>query len=150
MTRDLTTVLESEPLSSAMRKLLRRQVSGSPVLDERGELVGVITEYDLLAWQAKLAQREGDQTLLGPEDYAARLESTTVREVMSKPAISIEDSAPMSEVLKVLMKRGVRRLPVTRDGRLVGIVARADALRAMAALAENRETARARRGEPKL
>jgi nucleotide-binding universal stress UspA family protein/predicted transcriptional regulator len=148
MTRDLTTVLADEPLSSALRKLLRRQVSGSPVLGEGGELVGVITEYDLLSWQARLAGQEDDQAPLGPEDYARRLERTTVGEVMSKPAISIEESAPLSEVLKVLMKRGVRRLPVTRDGRLVGIIARADALRAMAALAESRETVRARRGAP--
>jgi nucleotide-binding universal stress UspA family protein/predicted transcriptional regulator len=140
MTRDLATVFEDEPLSTALRKLLRRQVSGIPVLDDSGELVGVITEHDLLAWQAGLAEQVGERLLLGPDEYARRLESTTVREVMSKPAIAIEESAPMSDVLKVLMRRGVRRLPVLRDGRLVGIVARADALRAMAALAEARET----------
>jgi nucleotide-binding universal stress UspA family protein/predicted transcriptional regulator len=133
MVRDLATVREDEPLSVALRKLLRRRVSGAPVVNAAGDLVGVLAEHDLLEWQARLIDALSEELTLEPSEYARRLEIDTVGQVMSHPAMTIDESTPLSAALHLFRERRFRRLPVTREGRLVGILARADVLRAMAA-----------------
>lgn len=136
MTRDVSVIVESESLRAALRKLLRRRVSGLPVVNAAGEVVGVLSERDLLRWQRErlvaLARGAGDEAAGG----VAALETTTVGEVMSKPAVVLEDTAPLTTALDVLVDQHIGRLPVTHQGRLIGIVTRSDVLRAMAALAE--------------
>jgi nucleotide-binding universal stress UspA family protein/predicted transcriptional regulator len=132
MTRDLATVRDDESLIVALRKLLRRRVSGLPVVDAAGDLVGVLSERDLLDWQARLVDVLGKQQELTPGAYAEHLEKELVRQVMSRPATTIEVDAPLNAVIRSLRERHVRRLPVTHEGRLVGIVSRADVLKAMA------------------
>ena len=133
MVRDLATVREDEPLSVALRKLLRRRVSGAPVVNAAGDLVGVLAEHDLLEWQARLIDALSEELTLEPSEYARRLEIDTVGQVMSHPAMTIDESTPLSAALQLGRERRFRRLLVTRKGRLVGILARADVLRAMAA-----------------
>jgi nucleotide-binding universal stress UspA family protein len=133
MVRDLATVREDEPLSVALRKLLRRRVSGAPVVNAAGDLVGVLAEHDLLEWQARLIDALSEELTLEPSEYARRLEIDTVGQVMSHPAMTIDESTPLSAAIHLFRERRFRRLPVAREGRLVGILARADVLRAMAA-----------------
>jgi CBS domain-containing protein len=132
MTRDLATVRDDESLLVALRKLLLRQVSGLPVVDAAGELVGVLSEQDLLDWQARLADLVDKQQEVAPAAYAQHLEQESVRQIMSKPATTIDVAEPLSSAIRLFRERRLRRLPVTRDGRLVGIVTRADVLKAMA------------------
>lgn len=133
MTRDPATVREDEPLVAALRTLLERQVSGAPVVNAAGELVGVISEHDLLEWQADLVDRLTAEPPGDPAEYARRLESETVGQVMSRPARTIEESASLSEAIRLFRERRNRRLPVTSGDRLVGIVTRGDVLKAMGA-----------------
>jgi nucleotide-binding universal stress UspA family protein/predicted transcriptional regulator len=133
MTRDLAALDPEDSLIAAIHKLLRRGVSGAPVVDKNGALVGVISEYDLLDWQGKLIESVQREAVAGRADYARRLESTTVREVMSQPPVAIEESTPLNEAIDLFRHHGRRRLPVTREGRLVGILTRGDIMRSMAA-----------------
>ena len=133
MTRDLVTIREDEPLIAVVRKLRRRRISGAPVVDASGELVGVISEHDLLEWQATLVDELAKRSSVAPAEYARRLETEVAREMMSAPAVTIDEAAPLSAAIRLFRERRLRRLPVTHEGRLVGIVSRADVLRAMAA-----------------
>jgi nucleotide-binding universal stress UspA family protein/predicted transcriptional regulator len=137
MTRDLATVRDDEPIGAALRKLLRRQVSGAPVVDAAGKLVGIISEHDLLGWQAAELDRLTKDPDLDPQDLARRLETESVGALMSQPAVTIEPTAALAAALHLLLEHRFRRLPVVEDGRLIGILSRSDVLKAMAQQWEN-------------
>jgi nucleotide-binding universal stress UspA family protein/predicted transcriptional regulator len=128
MTRDLTTVGADESLIVAIRKLLRRRVSGAPVVDADGALVGVLSEADLLEWQSKLAETLIAEGALEASEYARRLATETVRSVMAHPATTVPETASVLEVIGLFRDRGLGRLPVVSEGKLVGIVTRSDVL----------------------
>jgi nucleotide-binding universal stress UspA family protein/predicted transcriptional regulator len=132
MTRDLVLVQAGEPLVTVLRKLLRRRISGAPVVDANGRLLGVISEHDLLAWQVRTLDELSKAEQLDPREYARRLESTPVREIMAHPPATIEESASLTAAVRLFVQARRRRLPVTRDGKLVGILSRRDVLRAVA------------------
>jgi len=134
MTRDLAVVREDEPIIALVRKLLRRRVSGAPVVNAQAELVGIVSEHDLLAWHRKLVEElaKGEGSL-DPAEYVEHLENDSVGQIMNHPALSIEESADLSAAINLFVDRRMRRLAVTRDGRLAGILSRADVLKAMAA-----------------
>jgi CBS domain-containing protein len=95
-------------------------------------VVGIISEADLLRWQERFTEEAARHPELVPAEYARRLEADGVRGLMSHPAVTIEESAPLSAARRLLIDHEVRRLPVTRNGQLIGVVARADVLKAMA------------------
>ena len=128
MTRDLTTVGADESLIVAMRKLLRRRVSGAPVVDPAGALVGVLSEADLIDWQTKIAKTLIAEETLEQTEYARRLADETVRSVMTHPATTITETASVLDAIEMFRDRGLGRLPVVTDGKLVGIVTRSDVL----------------------
>lgn len=132
MTRRLSVVRDDEPLTAVLRKLLRGQISGAPVVDGSGKLVGVISEHDLLAWQARLVDELSRDPGLDPSEYARRLETTSAGQVMGRPPLVIEASATLQAAVELFLQQRARRLPVVREGALVGILTRADVLRAMA------------------
>jgi nucleotide-binding universal stress UspA family protein/predicted transcriptional regulator len=132
MTRDVEYVGEHETVISVARKLLRRRISGAPVVAEDGKLVGVITEHDLLTWHAKVVDELGkDENSLDPAVYAERVGSETIEKLYNKPAVSIDEGADLNAATRILIDRRIRRLSVTSDGRLVGIISRADILKGM-------------------
>lgn len=134
MTRDVTSVQEDETVIAVLRKLLRRRVSGAPVIDAKGELVGVVSEHDLLAWHAHLVDQLSKSELdLDPSEYGRRLETESIAQIVTRPPISIDESADLSAAIRIFLDRRLRRLAVTGNGRLVGIISRADVLKGMAA-----------------
>jgi nucleotide-binding universal stress UspA family protein/predicted transcriptional regulator len=131
MTRDLSAVREDEPLVSALRKLLRRRLAGAPVLDATGAVVGVVNERDLLRWQARATATPARWPGLDPAEHAQLLERTPVRTVMSRPVATVDEAATLDAALRQLLDGDLGWLPVTRDGRLAGIISSADILKAM-------------------
>jgi nucleotide-binding universal stress UspA family protein/predicted transcriptional regulator len=131
MTRDLMTVRDDEPLIGALRKLLRRRISGAPVVDADGNLVGVLSEYDLLRWQESTMKALAKQPGVASVEYGRLLETAAVRDVMARRPLTFDEGAPMSAALRMLLEHRVRRLPVVNLGKLVGVLARADVLKAM-------------------
>ncbi len=132
MTRDVVTVRVDEPLVAVIRKLLHHRISGAPVVDANGRLVGMISEHDLLAWQAQVLDELSQAEQLDPREYARRLETTPARDLMVQPPVSIEESASMMAAIRLFVQQRRRRLPVTRQGELVGMLSRTDVLRALA------------------
>ncbi len=133
MTRDLTAVRADEPIATVLRKLLRRQVGGAPVVDGTGRLVGVVSEYDVLRWELELVGRAAKEPGRPPAEYLQEVGRATAADVMSHPPETIDESASLAAAMRLLVDRRLRRVPVVRDGQLVGILTRSDALRAIAA-----------------
>lgn len=133
MTRDVVTVRTDEPLVGVLRKLLRTRVGGIPVLDASNRLVGMISAQDLVEWHgnaiAKLTRQEGAD----PGEYARQLQTVTADRVMTKPSAVLDAAAPLGQAVRLFRERGVGRLPVTREGQVVGIVTLTDVLKTMAA-----------------
>jgi CBS domain-containing protein len=130
MTRDAITVSPETPLKEAAELLARHQVSGLPVVDE-AKVVGVVSEADIVA--RSTGSRESRslirEFLSGREDQPD-VGATRAGEAMSSPAITISPQRPVAEAARVMIERKVNRLPVVDDSGLVGIVTRADLVRA--------------------
>jgi CBS domain-containing protein len=114
MTPTLLTVRPEASIEDAIEMLLREQISGLPVVDEDDRLVGVITEFALLAVA-----------------YDRRVKNHTVSQHMTRELFTVEVDDPISRVADLCIVHRVRRVPVMKDGRLAGVIARRDVLRAL-------------------
>jgi CBS domain-containing protein len=112
MTTKVVTVKPSTSIEDAARLLVRRKISGVPVVDEKDKtkVVGILTEADLLA---------------------APSGAKTVAEVMKKRVVSVSPDTSVDEIAEILVKKKIKRVPVIDAGKLVGIVSRIDVLRAI-------------------
>lgn len=141
MTRDVIAVTPDTPVHEVARQLLDHGISAVPVIDMTGAPVGMVSEGDLIGrddgerdnrrdwWLALLA--EGQQ--LSPEFLASiRRNNETARHLMAAPVVTVEETTEASEIARLLAQYRIKRVPVVRDGRVVGIVSRADLLRALA------------------
>jgi CBS domain-containing protein len=133
MQRDVVTVLPGASLKEAAKLLVEHRISGLPVVDAEGHVLGVLSETDLLfkeqgdpdtpSWVAWLV----DPFLLVDR---AKLAARTVGEAMTAPARTISPRRSAADAAKLMLGAGVNRLPVVDADRLVGIVSRADLVRA--------------------
>ena len=114
MTTDLVTVRPDASIEEAIETLLNQRISGLPVTDDDGRLVGVITEFALLA-----------------VTYDKRVKNHTVNQHMTREVITVDINDPVSRIADLCIVHRVRRVPVMQDGRLIGIIARRDVLRAL-------------------
>jgi len=136
MNAQVRTALATDSVSLAMRIMLGARVSGLPVVDEKGHLVGIITEGDLLRRAevgTDLHRPRWLEFVLGPRRMAQEYVDTHSRRVgdlMTGEVVTIEESAPVADAVALMEKHRVRRLPVTRQGKLAGILSRSDLMRA--------------------
>ncbi|HEY3302699.1 MAG TPA: CBS domain-containing protein [Candidatus Binatia bacterium] len=103
MTKEVVTVSAAATVTEAARILTQQQLSGAPVVNEHGQIVGVVSETDIVA-------NKGRQ----------------VKDIMSKKVFSITEETPVEEIAALMMTRRIKRLPVMRGQELVGIVSQAD------------------------
>ena len=93
-------------------KLLSGMYSGLPVVDDKGKVVGVVSEFDLLK-----AIKEGK-----------KLEQVTAEDIMSKNPICVSENTPVADIIDLMMKHNIIRVPVVRNDNLVGVISRCDIL----------------------
>jgi CBS domain-containing protein len=135
MTRKVATVEPQTPLKDVARLLVERRVSGVPVVEADGTVVGVVSEGDILV---KEREQHGPPSLLGhllDWDAAERVKrgATDASDAMTAPPVTIRPARPVHEAAALMLDRSVNRLPVVDEHRrLVGIVTRADLVRAFA------------------
>jgi CBS domain-containing protein len=115
--------------------LADRDISGMPVLDDEGEVIGVVSERDLAhalgGPMVKLTLRRHSERPLPDELREIPRRSRRIREVMTSPALTVEENTPVEEVARSMRVHKVNRLPVLRHGSLVGVVTRGDVLGAI-------------------
>jgi CBS domain-containing protein len=139
MTREVKTIGPDATIAEAIAILLGARVSGLPVVDGLGCLIGVVSEGDFLH-RAELGvvkrKPRWIEFLLGPGEIAESYvlsHGRKVNEVMTHDVATVAESATLTEVIEVMDKRKVKRVPVVSGDRLVGIITRADLLRALSA-----------------
>lgn len=130
MTSDVVTTRPETSLRDAATLLVQHRISGVPVVDDEGTVVGVLSEADLLV---KAGGPASGGRLLGwllETDDGEKIRAHTVGEAMSAPPITIRPDRPVHEAARLMAAEGINRLPVVADGKLVGILTRADVVRA--------------------
>lgn len=147
MTRSVIAINQDAPLSQAVRLMLDGRISGMPVVDGLGRPVGMLTEGDLLR------RAETGTAGAAPGWFAAvftpgrlaeeyiRTHGRRVAEVMTPGMVSVEEDTPLSDIAALMQRKRIKRVPVIRGERVVGMVSRADLLRVLSeALAVPAET----------
>jgi len=140
MVRNVVTVHPETDMAEAVKLLAEHDVSALPVLDGMGNLVGMLSEADLIHrveigtekhrpwWQEAVT---GASTLAA--DFA-KSHGKKVGEIMTTGVVSVSEDTPLSEIAATLERNGVKRVPVLRDGKLVGIVSRSNLIQALASV----------------
>lgn len=138
MTPKVICIDADEPILKAARLMLQNRISGLPVLDKEGELVGIVTEGDFLRRGELGTQRHRPKWLefvVGPGKLAQEYVHTSgrkVEEIMTTDPWTIGEDATLEAVVEMMERRHIKRIPVTRRGRMVGIVSRANLMHALA------------------
>jgi CBS-domain-containing membrane protein len=134
MTKNVIKVCEDADLSEVTALLSENRISGLPVVDGQDHVIGMITEADVLALaglKKEHAFKDVIRHLLG-EPLPGPKRSKHLRDVMTSPAITTGPEADIREIASILDEKRIKRLPVTDDqGRLIGVISRADIVRAI-------------------
>jgi len=110
MTKQVISIRKNAPVLEAVELLWKNDITGIPVVEDDGTLVGILTEKDLI------------RLLYADED----LKNKTVSNFMTQPAVHFDENEALSAVCDCLMNYFLRRVPVTSKGKVVGIISRAD------------------------
>jgi CBS domain-containing protein len=141
MTRNVITVSPDTRVVEIARLLAEKAVSGVPVVDG-GKVVGVVSEGDLVrrseigtdrrsgSWWLRLFRSDT------PFDFV-RTHGRMARDIMSSPAVTVGEDVPLSEIADLFESKHIKRVPVVSGGKLVGIISRANLVRAIASAGEN-------------
>jgi CBS domain-containing protein len=149
MTRDVAVVHPETSLREAVKMMAQRRVSGMPVVDDTGAVVGILSEGDLVRWHEGYTERQtrwldllaegvdlAPMFLEGIQDQLRK-----VKTVMTPGARTVTEDTPARDIARLMYANNIKRVPVMRDGKLVGIVARSDLVRALAQKLDERPAA---------
>lgn len=140
MTTNVATVTPDASVEAISKLMLARNVSGIPVVDQDHRILGIVTEGDLMMreevtgsatrhtswWLRLLSDSKTDATAY------IKTHGSKAEDVMTRDVVSISEDAPIGDIARILAERRIKRVPVVRDGRLVGIVSRINLLRGLA------------------
>jgi CBS domain-containing protein len=141
MTRDVVTARPDDSVAKVAKLLTDREISAVPVCDEAGRVLGMLSEGDLMrpfgkenalrrAWWLNLLA-EGTDLAPSFVDYI-RLDSRRARDLMVSPVITAPENTDVSEIADLMARHRIKRVPIVREGKLVGVVSRADVVHALA------------------
>jgi CBS domain-containing protein len=140
MTTSLLSVKTGTSVSEIIRTMLRESISAVMVTANDGSLVGLVSEGDLIRRKSSSHQQKLDHwlDLLAEGEpmnleflHSLQLSETTAASVMTSPVITRDEQTNLAEIADVMLKYGIKRVPITRKGAMVGIVSRRDILRAL-------------------
>jgi CBS domain-containing protein len=137
MTTHVVTVSPDTPLHELYAVLQKERVTGVPVIDRNGKLVGVVSQRDLIVAEAQSVAASGPYSDVEElfssrfiaDDRAIRRRFNWVEEIMTRHVVSTAPDIPIRDVCRLMCEKGVKRLPVTMDDRFVGIISFTDIMR---------------------
>jgi len=112
MTKDVITISPDVTLKDAIELLLEKKISGMPVVDKKGKMIGIISEKDILNFA-----------------FSGNLSITKVSEAMTKNTISFPPNEDVDSIALTISENQFRRVPIIQEGKVVGIVSRRDIIR---------------------
>ena len=127
MTERPRTTRSNTPLRDAAREMARSRIGALPVVDAEGNLVGMLSERELMRDMLSNKTIFGGAT--GHQSSASEHTRRTVRDVMTRQVLCVSPDQPLAEVASLMANKDVERVPVVREGRLVGFLTRADIVR---------------------
>jgi CBS domain-containing protein len=146
MTCQVVTVTPEASILDAARLMLDHKISGLPVVNDGGRVVGIVSEHDLLRDNVQTKRMHWLRLMidhLNLADVSRRLDERKVCEVMTPDPVTVTEAASLEEAGRLLEENDIKRLPVVCDDELVGIIARADMVRAIIRAARKiKETAK--------
>ena len=138
MTRRVISVMPDELIDAAIELMLKHHISGLPVIDDKGMLVGIVTEGDFLrrpeiGTEHKTGSRWRDAffSFSKVTDNYVHTHGVKVKDVMTSNPVAVAEDTPLDEVVRLMETRNVKRLPVLRNDKVVGIISRANLMRAL-------------------
>ena len=141
MTRKVLSIEPDASIFQAVHSMLQNKISGLPVVNNDGDLVGVVTEGDFLRRAETTTERKRPRWLaflVGPgklADEYVRTHARKIADVMTPEPYTVTEDTALEDVVQLMEKRRIKRLPVVRGKKLIGIVSRANLLHALASLA---------------
>lgn len=142
MTPNVLSVAPDTSVIEAAQLMLQKRISGVPVTNALGDLVGIVSEGDFLRRAETGTGRKRPRWIeffMGPgrlADEYVRLSSRKVSDIMTQEVQTVPPSAPLEEVVRLMERHNIKRVPVVDNGKVVGIVTRANLLHAVAGFAE--------------
>lgn len=147
MSKDVITVRENTDIKEIISLLLEHRISAVAVVDEKNNLLGVVSEGDLL-YKKRLptsidwVQTYGGYYYVRPEQLLEehrKMEGSTAKEIMTPVPICVNEDTPVSEIATLMLKRGIKRVFILRGDKLVGVVSRGDILKEIIAEMNKKE-----------
>jgi len=129
MSTGAATVRPDATIVEAARMMVEHRVSGLPVVDENGRLVGIVTEGDFL--RADNAERQSIINVLIGGMPAHELEIIRVEQIMTRNPITVDVETSLKTLVPLMQQHNVKRLPIVKEGKIVGIVSRANLIMAL-------------------
>ena len=139
MTAAVETVTPDTKITEIARRLLARNISAMPVVDDRGRVVGIVSEGDLMRRSENETERQPSwwiRVFAEPEERARdyiKTHGMCASDIMSRNVISVSEGTPLADIAETLERHHIKRVTVMRDDKLVGIVSRANLLRGLVA-----------------
>ena len=140
MTRRVITIREDATVRDAARLMLQDDLSGLPVVDHDGKLVGIVTEGDLLRrveTGTEVRRPKWLEFLIGPgvlADEYVRTHGRRLSEVMTKQVVTSGEDSELEDIVRLMERKRIKRVVILRDGKIVGLITRNNVLQALAAL----------------
>lgn len=139
MTTEVITVKPETTVEELARLLIEHKISGVPVVDDNDQMIGVITENDLIKKNARLhiptIVRLFDAYFLlnsnKVEEEIKKMVAGTVDEICNKDVVSLTEETTLEEIATIMSEKNIHLLPVLKDGAVVGIVGKADVVKSM-------------------
>jgi CBS domain-containing protein len=140
MTKEVITVKPETTLEELARLLMKRQISGAPVVNDNGKIIGIVTENDLISKNSRLhiptILRLFDAYIpLGTskmESDIRKMAASTVEDICTKEIITVDEEASVEYIATIMTEKRIHILPVVREGKLVGIIGKKDLIKGIA------------------
>ncbi|MEW5746119.1 MAG: CBS domain-containing protein [Nitrospirota bacterium] len=140
MTRDVITVKPHDTIEDLARTLTEHRISGAPVVDDRGDLVGIVTEHDLIVREKRLhiptVMRLFDAYIMleSPgrmEEEVRKMAAATVKDISVKEVVTVTEDTPVEEVATIMTEKNMHLIPVVEGRKLKGIIGKMDMIKGM-------------------
>ncbi len=141
MKREVITVNPDTYVEELGRLFIEKDISGAPVVDDNGDLYGIVTENDLISKERRFhiptIIRIFDAVIPLKSDAEVEKEirkmaATTVRDICTRDVVTVDEETPLNDIATIMTEKKIHLLPVLKEGRLAGIIGKKDVIRAIA------------------